>query len=167
MKKFFPTQSYRGGFTLIEVVVAIGVFAVLSIITSLLLVGALRGSKKAAASILVRGQGAYAIESMASQIRFAKSIVDCTAGNSISVKTQTDVNLTFACLQSGSDTYLASNSARLTSNTVQVVTCANVFTCPSPESVHINFSLQRGTTGQPLEGTAKIDFDTEVVLRNN
>ena len=42
MKKTFTFY----GFTLIEVIVAIGVFAVLSVMLSLLLAGTLRGSKR-------------------------------------------------------------------------------------------------------------------------
>lgn len=158
----------KKAFTLIEVIVAIGVFGVLSVTLSLLLVGTLRGSKKAAATILVRGEGAYAVESMAAQLRFAKSVTDCTTGSSVTVKTQVGDNLTLSCLSSGDDIYLASNSARLTTSNVQVVSCTSppVFTCPDAKTVRITFGLQKAGSSLPLEGTASIDFDTEVGLRN-
>ena len=157
----------KKAFTLIEVIVAIGVFAVLTVILSLLLAGTLRGSKKAAATILVRGEGAYAIESMAAQLRFAKSITSCTGGSSVTVKTQVGADLTFSCLSSGDDVYLASNSARLTTANVKITNCAGVFTCPADlRAVRITFGLQKTGSNLPLEGTASIDFDTEVGLRN-
>lgn len=156
----------KKAFTLIEVIVAIGVFAVLSVILSLLLAGTLRGSKKAAATILVRGEGAYAMESMAAQLRFAKSVTSCTGGSSVTVKTQVGADLIFSCLTSGEDVYLASNSARLTTANVKIANCAGVFTCPDPRAVHITFSLQKAGLNLPLEGTASINFDTEVGLRN-
>ena len=164
MKKTFTFY----GFTLIEVIVAIGVFAVLSVMLSLLLAGTLRGSKKAAALILVRGEGAYAIESMAAQLRFAKSVTSCstTGGTSVIVKTQAGEDLTFSCLSSGTDVYLASNSARLTTANVKITSCASVFTCSDPWVVHVTFGLQKAGSNLPLEGTANINFDTEVGLRN-
>lgn len=156
----------KKAFTLIEVIVAIGVFAVLSVILSLLLAGTLRGSKKAAATILVRGEGAYAMESMAAQLRFAKSVTSCTGGSSVTAKTQAGADLTFSCLSSGEDVYLASNSARLTTANVKITNCAGVFTCPDPRMVRITFSLQKAGSNLPLEGQASINFDTEVGLRN-
>lgn len=155
------TILMKKAFTLIEVVVAIGIFAVLSVVSSLLLVGVLRGSKKAAAVILVRGEGAYATESMAAQLRFGKSITSCT-GSGVTAKTKTGADLIFECLGD----YLASNSARLTTSNVRIVSCANVFTCPDAQTVRITFSLQKAGSNLPLEGTAGMNWDIEVGLRN-
>jgi len=65
------------GFTLIETVVAVGVFAVLVSMTSVLLVGALQGAKKAAATATVKGEGANAIRTMEQMLRFATDVTLC------------------------------------------------------------------------------------------
>jgi len=158
--------SVRRGFTLIEVVVAVGVFALLSIILSLLLVGSLRGSKKAAASILVRGEGAYALENMTSLLRYFSTISVCNGSNLVATNQKGEV-LNLACIQAGADRYLASNSARLTSSKTQVVSCANVFACSTDfRSLHITFGLQTAGNDNPIENASTITFDSEVGLRN-
>lgn len=93
------------GFTLIEVVIAIGIFAVLMVGTSLLLVGTLRGAKKASAQIAVRSEGAWAMNTITSTLRYAQRITSCSS-SSVSAQLSDGSNISFSCIQSGSDTYL-------------------------------------------------------------
>lgn len=158
------------GFTLIEVVVAIGVFAVLATVGSVLLFSILRGSKKAAAVAAVRTEGAQVMAALTSHLRFARQVNACT-GSLITFTTVDNTSLTFSCLTTGSppNTFLASNSARLTSEAVNLTSCAAVFSCapaaPLTQTVNIKFSLTRsGAT--VAEGTASVDFQSEVGLRN-
>ena len=157
-------------FTLIEVVVAIGVFALLATVGTVLLFSILRGSKKAAAAVLVRTEGAQAMAALTSHLRFARQVDTCT-GSLITLTTVDNTKLTFSCLTAGSppNTYLASNSARLTSAAVNLTGCAAVFSCapaaPLTQTVNIKFSLTRsGAT--VAESTASVDFQSQVGLRN-
>jgi len=156
----------KRGFTLIEVVVAIGIFAVLMVGTSLLLVSTLRGAKKAAAQIAVRSEGAWAMDLMSSTLRFSQRVTSCTTGTGISVQLGDGSNVTFACQGSSPDYYLASGSGRLTSTNVALVSCANVFVCPDTKTIKIQFGLLKAGTNLQIENTSQINFDSEIRLRN-
>lgn len=151
-----------------EVVVAVGVFAILAVMGSLLLFGTLRGAKKAAAVVLVRNQGAYAMGVMTASLRFTTSVGECL-GNRVTFASGTSGNGSFSCETSGQDKYLASSSGRLTSPAVAVVDCSNVFRCDAPppqsKSVTIVFGLTRSAATLPEE-TARVDFESQVGLRN-
>ena len=152
----------KQAFTLIETVVAVGVFAVLSVVGSVLLFGILRGSKKSAAVSVVRAEGANIINSMTGMLRFAQEIKSC--GNS---------SITFAPPAGNDITYtiignsIASNSAAISSNQVKVNNL--VFVCipvvPKTKIININFLLKRDPTTSVFD-QAEIPFQTKVVLRN-
>lgn len=160
----------KKGLTLIEVVVSVGIFATLAIVGSLLLIATLRGAKKAQAVALVRGEAANALGVMTSFFRFADDITACAADGSSVTMVAAGRQTVFACLTSGQDMYLASNSARLTSPAVKLNSCASVFACDAPapltRSVIIKFGLARAGTGLPIESTAAVNFESQVVLRN-
>ncbi len=153
----------RKAFTLIEMVVGIGVFAAVILMGTMMMVSTLRASKKAAAVALVRNEGANALGVMTSFIRYADSITSC-ASTSLVIKTNNQDTVTFTCIVNSSDYYLASNSARLTSVNVKVGNCG-IFTCGT-NSVGINFSLSKAGTSTLVETTAASTFETTVVLRN-
>lgn len=158
----------RKGFTLIEVVVAMGVFAVLMVGTSLLLISTLRGAKKAASQITVRSEGARVMDVISSSLRFSQNITDCTTGASISATLYDGTPISYSCVQaSGTDAYLASGSGHLTSSGVTVSSCGGIFTCSlDGKTVQINFGLQKAGTNLQTEATSRIDFNAEVRLRN-
>ena len=66
--------------------------------------------------------------------------------------------------------YLASNSARLTSNAVKVANCSGVFVCdaavPDVATVTVKFGLTRAGSGEALESAAAVNFNSQVGLRN-
>lgn len=150
------------GFTLIETVVAVGVFAVLSVVGSVLLFGILRGSKKSAAVSVVRAEGANIINNMTSMLRFAQEISICS-GNTITFIPQVGNNITYAIIGNS----IASNSAAISSN--QVIVNNLVFSCspipPKTKIININFLLKRDPTTSVFD-QAEIPFQTQVVLRN-
>ena len=150
------------GFTLIETVVAVGVFAVLSVVGSVLLFGILRGSKKSAAVAVVRGEGANIINNMTAMLRFAQEISVCS-GNTITFKPQAGDDITYTIIGNS----IASNSAVIASN--QVLVNNLVFVCtpvvPKTKIININFLLKRDPTTSVFD-QAEIPFQTQVVLRN-
>ena len=149
-------------FTLVETVVAVGIFAILATIGSLLLFGALRGSKKASAISLVRTEGVFAMEGMTSMLRFAQEISSCTA-TSITFTSLSGDNIVFSC-DNGT---IASNSANLTSAKVNVDSCS-ISCSPTPpktKTVDISYTLSRKDATTVLD-RAIVPFQTQVVLRN-
>jgi prepilin-type N-terminal cleavage/methylation domain-containing protein len=148
------------GFTLIETVVAVGVFAMLSVIGSTLLFGILRGSKKAAAVVAVRTEGANILNGMTQTLRFADEISVCN-GTSISFRPLVGGDITYSCI----GTNIASGSANLNSTQVTVSACA--ISCPLPSGVIGIRKAKYVDIGFTLKGDqAEIPFKTQVVLRN-
>lgn len=148
------------GFTLIETVVAVGIFAMLSVIGSTLLVGILRGSKKAAAIVAVRTEGANIINGITQTLRFAQEVQNCGA-NSITFITQFESPTTYSC----SATTIASGSANLNTVPVKEASCSIV--CPLPSGVTDIRKAKYVDIGFTLKSSqAEIPFKTQVVLRN-
>lgn len=152
----------KKAFTLVETVVAVGVFAILATIGSLLLFGVLRGSKKASAISVVRTEGVFALESMTSVLRYAQEISACTA-TSVTFTSLSGDNIIYTC-DSGR---IASNSARLTSTKVNVDACTIACspTPPKTKTVDLSFTLSR-TNATTILDRAIVPFSSQVVLRN-
>lgn len=160
-------QAQRGGFTLIEILVVVGILGIIAVVGSNMFFSILRGSTKTKILQLVKQNGDYAISVMGRMIRNAKSVSG--GGGSVTIINPDEMSTTFSC----SDNTIASNSASLISSEVEVANCSNVFTMLDigeagvrPAVVKINFSLsQAGTPARPEE-QASIDFQTTVSLRN-
>lgn len=156
-------------FSLIEVVMAIGIMAMLAAGGSLILTSTLRGAKKARAQALVRGEGTNALNVIVSGIKYAERVTSC-AGGAVAVLDVNNRTVTYACTVSGTDKYLARSGVRLTSNSVAVVDCTAVFSCdfppPDTKSVSVNFRLLRAGADLLTEETAAMGFETTAVLRN-
>lgn len=152
------------GFTLIEVLIALAVFSVLGMMTTVILVGALQGAKKAAAVALVKNEGARVINTMTQMLKYSPSVTACTT-NPYSITFQPrvgDRDLTrFFCTSDS----IASNSAtaELTSGKVEMTTCS--ITCPSLQQVNIEFKL-RMKVGSFATENADTTFKTQIGLRN-
>lgn len=149
------------GFTLIETVVGVGIFSVVIIMGTLMMVSTIRASKKASAVALIRNEGTSALNIMTSYIRYA-SALDCTSASSITITPSSGNQFDFTC----SGNTIASNSASLTSSSVKVSSCDIFSNCVANTSVDIYFSLTKTGTSLPIEQTASSDFGTTVVLRN-
>ncbi len=151
------------GFSLIEIIVGIGLMALISMTATLLLTSSLRSARKAAAIALVKNEGNWILNSMVGMTKYAASISTCNA-NQLSVLRLdgTTIDYTF------SGTSIASNGANLNSNGVSVSSCAPVFTCSSSSSVTICFNLEKAgaTDVTDRSSVSGIQFKKQVVLRN-
>lgn len=154
----------KRGFTLIEAVLAVGVFALLAVSGALLLFSTLRGAKKAAAASEVRNQGASTMEAMTQLLRYAKKNTTTCTGNSVSFTSIDGSSGSFSCVIT-SPSHLASGSAWLTSTKVKLVTGSCAITCPTANRVLIKFSLAPASATFTDE-SARINFESQVELRN-
>lgn len=159
------------GFSLIEIMVVITIFAVLGIMVTSSIILTLAGTKKSEALIRVRDNLNYSLAVIERNVRNANSIPVCndTGSNIINYLDQSGNPASFSCLTQGSDSYIASGSSRLTSNTIKIVDCSNVFKCtPSlsntPPKVTIDLTVQDASNSgvQKSEVTAQ----TQIYLRN-
>jgi len=149
----------KKGFSLIEILVGLGLFAVLGTVSSVMLLSTLRGARKAAAINIAKNEGQYALNAMAQTTRFAKA---CSSTATSLTLTKTDDTTVIYNLASG---VIVSGSANLTSEKVVATACGGtMFTC-SGRSVNICFNID--TPGTPdVTESAGILFKTTVVLRN-
>jgi len=162
----------NNGFTLIEMMMVVGVLGILAVLGSGAFFSILRGSIKAKTLQMVKQNGDYAISVMERMIRNARALVGPTSDStvsSITIKNPDGGTTTFSC--EGDLSTIASNGASLLSNEVKVSDC-NIFKVTvgqpgiKPAVVEIKFTLtQSGTTSRSGE-QAEVNFQTTVSLRN-
>ena len=155
------------GFSLIEVLVAIGVFSIVALVTTQSLASSLRNSRKSDAISRSRQNVDYAISTMERLLRNAQDI-SCSGDNrTLNYVDEFGNNSSFRC----AGDHIASGSARLTSNSVLIDCSARpVFTCsvagPTvPEAVEIILTAEDALMGNTEEG-ATVTSKTKVLLRN-
>lgn len=162
----------KSGFTLIEILVVIGVLAIIVIVGSTSFFNLLKGSTKTRTANLVKQNGDYAMGVMTRMIRGAREIVsDCPgSSSSIQILNPDGKNTMFDCSDSAisSTSATTGNQVPITSDQVEVDSCS--FDCErasilEPDVVTIDFTLSTGDPTQPEE-YATVNFKTTVVLRN-
>lgn len=162
----------KKGFTLIEILVVIGILAIIVVVGSTSFFNLLKGSTKTRTANLVKQNGNYALEVMGRMIRNARGIsaYDEVEGKEITIENPDGFVTTFTCRDDESD--IASNGASLISSEVKVKSCASVFdvvrgeTGLQPDVVTINFTLSQAQEDVRPEEEVSIVFKTTVVLRN-
>lgn len=157
------------GMSLIEILIVIGIFAILGIITTNSVLLSLRGARKSESQQKVRENLNYTLSVIERNIRGAQSITACPNPDSLVLdyKSADNIDTSFSCLSMGVDGYVASGSARLTGNDVSITYCS--------------LDCSQGTVNNPpvvkilLEGTSKtatgaesitVPVQTEITLRN-
>jgi len=162
------------GISLIEIVVVIGVFAVLGILSTRVIALSLQGSKKADAQIKVRENLDYAIGVIERHLRNAESITSCGT-NIVHYIDSNNVPASFWCAGIYPDAgYIASGSAiiasgitRLTSEEIIIKSCSFVCTPKTqitPPKVAIDIQAVDAASQGSKEG-ATVSISTEINLR--
>jgi len=165
-------MTKKNGFTLIEMMVVVGVLGIVAVVGSGAFFSILRGSTKTKTLQAVKQNGDYAMSVMERMIRSARSLISPTTDSivsSITIKNPDGGETTFFC--GGTPATIASNGASLLSNEVKVSDC-NIFEVTrgqletKPAVVKINFNLSpTGTLNRPEE-QAEVNFQTTISLRN-
>lgn len=173
-------QILNTGFTLIEILIVITIFAVLGIIVTESIILSLQGSKKSEGLVAVRENLDYSTGIMERQLRNANSIDGCGAEQpsttAISYYDQDGKLASFSCLDSGTtnnngtrDVYIASGSGnlRLTSNSVAITSCSIICTESinnNPPYVDINISAKSAILSAQQQSA--VTTSVRVYLRN-
>src|SRR5258706_1571075 len=159
------------GISLLEILVVVSIFAVLGILITRSVLLTLGGGKQSESLIKVRENLNYSMGVIERQLRNANSITDCTNTDTkqIAYLDQNGIASTFSCVNVGAaDTigYVASGSAQLTNNNVNITSCSFVCTLGSstPSSVNISFEAKDATALGTENST--VTTSTQIFLRN-
>jgi len=128
-------KSKRGGYSIVELLVAVTIFIIIATISTQAVVLTLRGSRKGESLISVRENLDYAFAVMERQLRSARSITSCCPSNTpctsdTLVYEDSERNITDFSCEGGAGGYIASESARLTGSNIMVDCTQTIFTCP-------------------------------------
>lgn len=171
----------KKGFTLIEIIISLGIVAVLGLTISQIFISTVRTNTKTEILKEVKQNGEFAMETMVRMMQSAERITSACTGattNSITILNPDGFSTTFGCVATGNLLRVASTSAStlyLTSASVTLggSNCGSstlAFTCTSalglPSTVIISMDVaQAGATPDQFE-QASASFQTSVNTRN-
>jgi type II secretory pathway pseudopilin PulG len=165
------------GFSLVELLVGVGLTSLLLVSVNLLFFSGIRGSRKSSAVNEVDSEGRYALGAMQQMIRYSRLIVSCS-DNALTIRRVNGDLVTYSVdLTSGSEK-ISSTSANLTTQRVVVSGCSvPFFGCPvlgsTTEQIEVNicFRLQSRTaldvSDTAGESGSGFEYKTKVVLQNS
>lgn len=164
------------GFTFVELLVGISMFAVIGTVTLSILFATLRASKKSDVLVSLRQDGNTVMSQVGRNIRYARSLdapASCISpvnSSSITITSNSDGGqTTFACV-SGASSTVASNGASLTDTDSTVMSnCEFVCTQPTlndPPTITFSFVLSAKSSSGLSESNGSIPFQSSITLRN-
>ncbi|MEK7497936.1 MAG: prepilin-type N-terminal cleavage/methylation domain-containing protein [Patescibacteria group bacterium] len=117
---------HQRGFSLLEVLVVLAVFSLLSIVSTTVILLSVRGSRKSDTSSRVRQNVDHAISTIERQMRNASSVTTCpnTNPNVLNYLDENGTPASFSCFANPEDGYIASGSAKITADEVIVENCS-------------------------------------------
>ena len=166
-----PREEVRvlWGISLLEILVVIAVFAILAVLASSAILLTLRGARKSESLLGVRENIDFSIAVIERNLRNANRISPCPNPITTVIDYQDELgeSAAFSCDLSASPGFIASVSARLTSDSVDVTACSFICvagTGGTPDSVDISITAtDASSTGAE---SAVVTSNTKVFLRN-
>lgn len=172
----------KHGFTLIEIIVMVGVIAIVSTVMSQGLLMLFRTQYQSGQSSDTKQNGDQALAVMERLLRAAQTVTTICDGSdqkSVSFTDQNENEATFSCMFDGTTTYIASESAngisRLTANSVTLgsdcISADIAFTCTrssnGSQAVGIGFTLRKvGSSPESYLEPTSTSFRTTISIRN-
>lgn len=167
----------NNGYTLIETLMVIFLFALIGTMSSSLFFSILKTTSKAEMQKEVKQNGDYALGYMERAIRNAREIKPCQSNSpTLSLVNLNGTTTTFLCLYENGVAKISSQinltTSPLTSKNVTLGTnCTSstlIFSCndQTPQSVSVSFTLSQINPSAKPEDTAQISFQTTIGLRN-
>ena len=170
----------KKGFTLIEILVVIFLFAIVAGIAAQSAAFSLRGARKSDSSAEVRDNLSFALQIVERQLHNAQSIRPSDCNGSVSQRIryvdQDDFNAEFRCwnvggangrIASGSGWSSSSNAPRLTSNEVSLTQCD--IQCVQPTNTALPPTVNITLTGHKRDAAEvdsnEVTVETQVNLR--
>lgn len=163
-------ENIISGISLIEIMIVIVVFTILGVLTTNAVFLTLRGTQKSQSIQKVRERMNYVVSIIQRQIRGAQRIIDCPNADPFSridFINEDGFASSFSCLNPGEDGYIASGSARLTSDDISITSCS--FICEDgefggPAVISVSVTAEDAEESGILKG--KATFNSNIILRN-
>lgn len=154
------------GVSLFEIVIVIAIFSTVAILSTRSTFLTLRGTRKSDSQIKVKENLEYGISVIERQLRNAASCVSSSSSRVDYVDSQ-GVSSFFACQSIGATSgYIASGSARLTSDEITITSCS--FVCSAQDGSTLqNVTVDVSASDLQSSGaeTAQVTVSTQVFLR--
>jgi len=159
----------HNGFSLIEMLVVVSIFAILAVVATQAVVLSLRSARKSDSILDVRGNLDFAVLIIEKSLRNAKFISSCTTTPPL-VEYIDEHNRasSFGCRDLDGDGYveIASESARLTSENIKITNCEIICTSPtSGATQYLDISVSGVTTEAQGIEVSPVTIDTRINLR--
>lgn len=156
-------RKKRGGFSLIELLVVMSLFVVVTYVVGQALFSTIKGNVKSDTTIRVKQNGSNAISVMERTLHSAKSVI-CTTAQKITYTDTAGVNGTYEC--SGNN--ILQNTSALLPADVWAGSC-NFICSQEGGATTINLSItftQAIVEGQRVEEKISVPLQTKIRLRN-
>lgn len=157
------------GTSLFELLIVLTIFVVVVAVANQIFFSTLRGSSKSEVTSKVKQEANYAMSVVERALHSASSVVSC-GGQNITYFDADGRQSSFSCQNVGDNGYIASGSARLTSDQVTVSACNIVCSQETgvTTSVILDLTFRQGgqQAGRRVEEKATYDLKTRVLLRN-
>jgi type II secretory pathway pseudopilin PulG len=153
------------GFSLVELIVIVGLTSILAIVITSVSMANLLSSARVRNLVKARQAGDTAINQLQTNIRNARTIISCDSTSETLNIENTDGTTTTYSLQSG---HIATNDDALTP-TDQTVTLFDITCSPddiTPTLVTIKFSITNSQTSARVGETPILPYETTIQIRN-
>lgn len=161
-------KRFKKGVSLIESMIVIVIFSLIGILTTRSLFLTLRGTGKSQSIIKVRENVNYSLSIIQRHLRNAQKITDCPNADSsrIDYLDSEGTQASFVCNVVGTSGYIASSSARLTSDEINITSCS--FECVegisgNPPTVSVSISAEDSLSTSVEK--AKVTSKSKIILR--
>ena len=163
-------MAIKRGFSLIELVVVIGLLSLLMLAISSTMLMSIISSNRIRTLSTVKNAGTYALSRIQNMLRNSKDIVSCDSANSSITLTNPDGdNTTLATEVVGSYTAIASNSGTYLTPSNTNVTSFTLTCEPSdaePTFVKVSYDLKDNLSTRKSVESPTLHFETSINLRN-
>ncbi|MEI6690654.1 MAG: type II secretion system protein [bacterium] len=160
----------KKGFSLIELVVVIGITSILVISITSIAMTSLLNTARIRNLIHSRESGNSAINQLQTSIRNSRTITVCNSANNILTISNPDGNLTTYQTETiDTTTRLASNSGQYLTPADTTLTGFDINCFPTdqaPNLVQIKFTITNTSSGGKAAETPSIPYETSIQIRN-
>lgn len=156
------------GVSFIEILVVISIFAVLGILVARIVLVTLRGSNKSDSLVRVRENVDFSLSVMERNLRNAESVSPCPNPDTTTVNYVDAEGIpgSFSCVNVGATGYVASGSARLTTDDIKITACS-IVCAPGTASINPSVTITLEAADARATGieAARATATTKIFLR--